>query len=185
MSMQDHIILNERYNAGDDSCKKQGVDSHDTDMRIFSCTLCQNIAYLVINYVSQVLNGGHSQWIDNGYYKEDGEHLIRALKHIDGVWCRKVINLIHKANAQHDIDTHVEEHEWDSISEELDKLDTEFYDFEEEFLLEVETWVKKKITQKSSGPWYVKDYDDGIHGPFYSLEDAEDNAELVHGIVTS
>ena len=150
MSMQDHIILNELYNAGDDSCKKQGVDSHDTDMRIFSCTLCQNIAYLVINYVSQVLNGGHSQWIDNGYYRTDGTYLITVLDHIGGVWCKKVINLISKANNIHQIDykNELDEEEWDSLSEQLEPLDTEFYSYDNEFLLEIETWVKKSFNHK-------------------------------------
>jgi len=148
MSMQDFVILDTLYSAGDDHCKKQEIT--DTDMRIMACTLHQNAAYLILNYAAQVLNGGHSQWIDNDYYRTEGEYLLRILDHINGVFCRKVTRLISKANGLHQIDDIVDEDEWEGISDDLDKLDTEFYSYSDEFLLEVETWTQTSIVHAVS-----------------------------------
>jgi hypothetical protein len=146
MSLPDNALLHRLYDAGDLKMTKLGLATHN-EMRIMVCSFYQNVATLVMNYTSQVLNGGHQQWIDNEYAEDEGQDLLKVLRFIDGEHCRRVINLVEQATRLYkrdDID-YDDEEDWGAVDRALSPLDTEFYSFNDEFCVEIENWLDKQL----------------------------------------
>lgn len=149
MVTEDCSFLDELYYDGDKECQKYNISDNDVEMRMFTCSLPQNISYLVLNFTSQVLNGGFQQYIDNGYYKEEAHHLTKILRHINGPLSQKVIDLLFKAGQTYNVDDlYKDDTDFENVAQALDELDTEFYSYSENFELEVENWIKLSLTLK-------------------------------------
>jgi hypothetical protein len=156
----------------------------------------ENVAYYVLNYAAQVLNGGHQQWVDNGYLKTDFEHLQTVLTAINSKHCGEVLAFINQVEIYCGPERempYVDDEE--DFSDPFDKLDSAFYRFDKEFLDEVVAFIRAKDVETAraifepakgeEGPWYVKGEDDTMHGPYDDKSDAECDADRIDGIVTT
>lgn len=72
----------------------------------------------------QVLNGGFSQWIGNGY-SENGEALLEALRRLETPHCATVRDIVQKALEMGNEPCDVED--FDDWTAALDRLDDEYY----------------------------------------------------------
>lgn len=142
MTTEDLPLLDELYCEGDNECQKYNVSPNDVEMRMFTCSLVQNAAYLVLNFISQVCNGGFQQYIDNDYYKEEAHHLTKILNHINGNLSKRIVDLLFKAGQTYNVDDlYDDDTDFETVTQALDELDTEFYSYSENFELEVEDWI--------------------------------------------
>ncbi len=92
----------------------------------------QRCAAVLAGYIAQVNNGGHLQWLDNGYHAADRVFLDFALDRLaehDRDAAEQAKRLIHKAGLQEDVVVNsCDEDDWEQASADLDVWDNQFYD---------------------------------------------------------
>lgn len=115
------------------------------DLRVLVRSMSENVATVVINYVSQVLNGGHQQWCENDYLVDDHQDLLNVLAMINGPYSQKVAENV-KAVLAHTGEemTWPYDEEDDEDHDPLGHLDTAFYTYDKEFCQEVLDWIRAK-----------------------------------------
>ena len=109
-------------------------------------------AVILGNFNSQVLNGGFQQWVDNGYASGGGRELLVILNEMGA---ERVIELV-KLVLEHvdlslenrgfgDYWLEVDESELKELFGELDVLSDKYFEFYEEFELEVEEYLRRLV----------------------------------------
>ena len=88
----------------------------------------KQVAMVLANYDSQVKNGGHQQWLDNGYGKRDAA-LLLAIRSTDPILILLNNNVTAAINEQETLDSVTEEFddEYEEALTRLDKLDDAWY----------------------------------------------------------
>jgi hypothetical protein len=106
-------------------------------------SLSENVAVVVLNYTSQVLNGGHQQYTDNGYLASDHQDLLAVLTMIGGPYSLKVIenvNAVLKVTGDELCMPDMEDE--GDYDDPFDEIDSKFYKYDKEFCDEVYAWIR-------------------------------------------
>jgi hypothetical protein len=101
------------------------------------------VAVVVLNYTSQVLNGGHQQWVDNDYLVDDHEDLLAVLTMIGGPYSLKVIenvNAVLRVTGDELCMPDMEDE--GDYDDPFDEIDSKFYKYDKEFCDEVYAWIR-------------------------------------------
>lgn len=96
--------------------------------------VAERSAAVLAGYIAQVNNGGHQQWLDNGYHAADRVYLefaLDALAPYDGDCVERARRLIHEAGLREAAVLECGDDDgWDRACAALDALDDQFYEDE-------------------------------------------------------
>lgn len=116
--------------------KADFFDSLDADERFAVHT--GNLTY-------QVQNGGFMQWRDNGYATPEAvgylRHTLTRMGSPAATEVRKLLDQFASFTEACEDARRMDEDEWDELRAALDPLDIAFYDVDETFLAECESWL--------------------------------------------
>lgn len=121
---------------------------------LLSLDTVERKAVLLGNFHYQTCNGGIQQWIDNGYASSGGKDVLTILEEMDTELSQRVAKIVRGVLQYVDLsadnigfgeDYWLES--WDDDNQpacydEVDKLTDEYYEFYEEFVPEVEQYLR-------------------------------------------
>jgi hypothetical protein len=128
--------------------KYKGHNDWDNEMFLDHCDPAERFAVVLGNFNYQVENGGFIQWWDNRYgTPRTVAELQRYLTQIGTDSAKKALELVTSFNRKiRDADprnTRFDEGEWERVSINISKLDTQYYAFNAELMVEVEAFIAK------------------------------------------